>query len=96
MPIMASPKRKESILQGNDNVIGFDEIIAKIQASIPGADVEIIDLTGTGDHLEAHIVSKAFEGKSLVERHRMVYEALQEELKGPIHALALKTTTPNP
>ena len=76
-------------------MIGFDEIIAKIQASIPGAKVEIMDLTGTGDHLEARIVSQAFEGKSLVARHRMVYDALQEELKGPIHALALKTSTPD-
>jgi len=77
------------------NVIGFDEITAKIQAKIPDAAVEIIDLTGTGDHLEARIVSQAFEGKSLVARHRMVYDALQEELKGPIHALALKTSTPD-
>ncbi len=66
-----------------------EEITAKIRVAMPDADVILKDLTGTQDHWEAVIVSAAFEGKSLIERHRMVNRALAEELKGPIHALTL-------
>jgi len=72
-----------------------EAIVAKIQAAIPDAQVELTDLTGTADHWEATIVSTAFDGKSLIERHRMVFDALAEEMKGPIHALTLKTYTPD-
>lgn len=71
-----------------------EEITEKIVAIIPDAAVKLIDLTGTKDHWEAHIVSAAFEGKSHIERHRLVFSALEEELKGPIHALSLKLSTP--
>lgn len=71
-----------------------EEIEAKIQAALPDARVELRDLTGTADHWEAVVVSAAFAGKSLIERHRMVFAALSEEMKGPIHALTLKTLTP--
>ena len=65
-----------------------------IQA-LPGADVEIRDTTGTGDHFEARVVSPAFAGKSLVEQHQLVYAPLQDLLKtGELHALALKTYSP--
>jgi stress-induced morphogen len=70
------------------------DIAAKIRTALPDAQVRMRDLTGTEDHWEATIVSAAFEGKSLIERHRMVFAALTEELKGPIHALSLKTLTP--
>jgi stress-induced morphogen len=72
-----------------------DDIAAKIVAAIPDARVELKDLTGTKDHWEALIISGEFAGKSLIERHKMVYGALEEEMKGPIHALALKTLTPD-
>lgn len=72
-----------------------EEIEAKIQSAIPDARVELKDLTGTEDHWEAVIVSEAFAGKSPVQRHRMVFDALAEEMKGPIHALTLKTFTPD-
>lgn len=72
-----------------------DDITAKIVAAIPDAAVELKDLTGTKDHWEAVIVSGQFAGKSLIERHRMVFSALEEEMKGPIHALTLKTLTPD-
>ena len=52
------------------------------------------DLTGTKDHWEALIVSGAFAGKSRIQQHQMVYAALGELMAGPIHALALKTYTP--
>ena len=72
-----------------------EEIEAKIRAALPDARVELRDLTGTADHWEATVVSLSFAGKSLVERHRMVFAALSEEMKGPIHALSLKTLTPD-
>lgn len=66
-----------------------EAIVTKIREAIPDAEVTLKDLTGTQDHWEAVIVSAAFEGKSLIERHRLVNRALAEELKGPIHALTL-------
>ena len=71
-----------------------EDIEAKIRVALPDAKVELRDLTGTADHWEAVVVSAAFAGKSLIERHRMVFAALSEEMKGPIHALTLKTLTP--
>lgn len=72
-----------------------EDIENKIRGALPDARVELRDLTGTADHWEATIVSQAFAGKSLLERHRMVFAALAEEMKGPIHALSLKTFTPD-
>jgi stress-induced morphogen len=72
-----------------------EDIAAKIVAVLPDAKVELKDLTGTADHWEATIVSSAFAGRSLIERHRMVFGALSEEMKGPIHALTLKVLTPD-
>ena len=54
----------------------------------------ITDLTGTRDHWEALVVSAAFAGKTPVEQHQMVYAALGELMAGPVHALALKTYSP--
>ena len=71
-----------------------EDIIAKIRVSIPDAQVELQDLTGTADHWKATIVSAAFTGKSLIQRHRLVMAALAEELKGPIHALTMDVRTP--
>jgi stress-induced morphogen len=71
-----------------------DDIIAKIRAALPDAEVELQDLTGTADHWKATIVSAGFSGKSLMARHRLVMAALAEELKGPIHALTLDVKTP--
>ena len=56
--------------------------------------LEVTDLTGTKDHWEALIVSEAFSGKSRVEQHQMVYAALGELMEGPVHALALRTYSP--
>ncbi len=74
-----------------------DEITARIRASLPDAIVTLEDLTGTRDHWKATIVSAAFSGKSLIQRHRMVNTALAAELAGsnaPIHALTMDTRTP--
>lgn len=67
----------------------------RIGAAVTDSDVEVRDLTGTGDHFEARVVSPAFEGKTMIEQHQMVYGTVQELLKtGELHALALKTFTP--
>ncbi len=66
----------------------------KLRAAFPDAEIVVEDLTGTKDHYQARIVSAAFSGKSPVAQHQLVYAALAEEMKGPIHALALKTYTP--
>ena len=72
-----------------------DDITAKIKLALPDATVELYDLTGTKDHWRATIVSAAFTGKSLMQRHRLVNAALAEELKGPIHALTMETRAPD-
>jgi stress-induced morphogen len=59
--------------------------------ALPGADVQVKDLTGTQDHFQATIVAPQFEGKTLIEQHRMVYAALGDSMKADIHALALST-----
>ncbi len=71
-----------------------EAITEKIRLAIPDAEVTLKDLTGTEDHWEARIVSAAFAGKSLIQRHRMVMAALVEEMKGPIHALTMDLKTP--
>jgi stress-induced morphogen len=71
-----------------------EDIIAKIRAALPDAQVVMEDLTGTADHWKAAIISEHFAGKSMLERHRVVMAALAEELKGPIHALTLDVKTP--
>jgi acid stress-induced BolA-like protein IbaG/YrbA len=71
------------------------EVEAMIQAEIPDAQVQVQDLTGGGDHLQAIVISSQFEGKSLVKQHQLVYGALQQAMATEaIHALALKTYTP--
>ena len=72
-----------------------EQIRATLEKALPGSTIEMQDLTGGGEHWQVFIVSPAFEGKGLVEQHRMVNEALKEEMADQrIHALALKTYTP--
>ncbi|HRK01234.1 MAG TPA: BolA family protein [Oligoflexia bacterium] len=57
--------------------------------------VELVDLTGTQDHWQALIVSPAFEGKTMIQQHRMVFELLKDEVaSNEVHALTLRTFTP--
>jgi stress-induced morphogen len=72
-----------------------EAIAARIRAALPDAKVELTDLTGTEDHWQATVISSAFAGKSLIERHRMVMGALALEMKGPIHALTLSAKAPD-
>jgi stress-induced morphogen len=71
-----------------------EDIERLIKARFPDARVEIQDLAGDGDHYAATVVSEAFRGKSRVEQHKMVYEALEGQMGGMLHALALRTAAP--
>lgn len=71
------------------------EIERLIKDSMPDAVVSIQDLAGDGDHYAAHVVSSSFEGKSRVQQHQMVYQALQGRMGGELHALALQTSVPD-
>ncbi len=68
------------------------EIEQLIKASLPDAQVEIIDLARDNNHFSAHVISSAFEGKSRIQQHKMVYDALGDKMGGILHALALKTS----
>ena len=68
-----------------------DAVRARLLEAFPGADVDVTDLTGTQDHLEAVVVAAQFAGKSRIDQHKMVYAALGDWMAGPIHAFALTT-----
>lgn len=65
-----------------------------IRESFPDARVSIEDLRGDGDHYAAHVVSSAFKGKTRVQQHQMVYQALRGKMGDQLHALALQTAIP--
>ena len=65
-----------------------------IKETFPDARVSIDDLAGDGNHYAATVVSETFRGKSRVEQHKMVYDALEGQMGGALHALALKTRAP--
>lgn len=67
----------------------------RVLGALPGAEVEVIDTTGTNDHFEARVVSDEFVGIPMVRAHQLVYAPLKDVLAtGELHALALKTFTP--
>ena len=74
--------------------IDIAELERLIREGIPDAEVSIEDLRGDGDHYAATVVSPAFRGKSRVQQHQMVYQALQGAVGGVLHALALQTSAP--
>ena len=71
-----------------------DELKQRIEQALPGAQVQVEDLTGGGDHFRAEVVSERFEGLGRIDQHRLVYDVFGREIGGPIHALSLKTSTP--
>ncbi len=76
-------------------MISPDEVKGMIQAALPDAKIHVQDLTGGGDHYQVVVVSSLFEGKRLVQQHQLVYNAVQKAMSSEqIHALALKTYTP--
>jgi stress-induced morphogen len=70
------------------------DIEKMIKDAIPDAAVTIRDLAGDGDHYAAEVVAESFRGKSRVQQHQMVYQALQGNMGGILHALALQTSAP--
>jgi stress-induced morphogen len=70
------------------------EIETLIRSGLPGAEITVEDLAGDGNHYRAHVVSPAFRGKSRVQQHQMVYQALGGRMGGALHALALTTAAP--
>ena len=72
-----------------------NDIEKMIKAALPDAKVVIRDLAGDGDHYAAEVVSESFRGKSSVQQHQMVYQALQGNMGGVLHALALQTSAPD-
>ena len=71
-----------------------DEIARLIKERFPDAEIRIDDLAGDGDHYAASVVADAFRGKTRVQQHQMVYDALKGKMGGALHALALKTSVP--
>jgi acid stress-induced BolA-like protein IbaG/YrbA len=72
-----------------------DELKAKIEKMAPETQVYVMDLTGTLDHYQAVVISKAFEGKPMIAQHRLVMATVQKEVdSGEVHALTIKTFTP--
>ena len=70
------------------------EIEQLIKASIPDAEVEIVDLAGDGDHYSAKVLSRTFIGLTRVQQHQRVYAALGGRMGGELHALQLQTAVP--
>ena len=70
------------------------EIEKLVKEAFPDADITITALADDNDHWAAMVTSKAFKGKSRVQQHQMVYDALKGRMGGVLHALALTTTVP--
>jgi stress-induced morphogen len=66
-----------------------------IRIRLPDARISIRELATDGDHYAAEVVSEQFRGKSRVQQHQMVYEALKGNMGGALHALALQTSAPD-
>jgi stress-induced morphogen len=72
-----------------------NDIESLIKTALPDAHVTVRDLAGDGNHYAAEVVSEAFRGKSRVQQHKLVYDALQGRMGGALHALALQTSAPD-
>ncbi len=71
-----------------------DELKQRIESALPGAQVQVQDTTGGGDHFRAEVVSDRFAGLSRIEQHKLVYGVFGDEVGAAIHALSIKTSTP--
>ena len=70
------------------------EIERLIREAMPDAQVRIEDLRGDGDHFAAYVTSQSFQGKTRVQQHQLVYQALRGAMGEQLHALALQTSIP--
>jgi stress-induced morphogen len=71
------------------------EIETLIRAALPDAQVSVEDLAGDGDHYAAQITSESFRGRTRIQQHQMIFQALGGRMGGALHALALKTAVPD-
>ncbi|MEE9329998.1 MAG: BolA family transcriptional regulator [Parvularculaceae bacterium] len=69
-----------------------DDLKKMILDALPDAEIELEDLKGDGDHYRARIISEAFNGKTRIAQHQLVYKALKGKMGGELHALALETS----
>ena len=77
-------------------MVALAQVESLIKSQLDDAQVYVEDLTGGGDHLQVTVISPRFKGQSRVKQHQMVYRAVQQEMASEaIHALALKTYTPD-
>lgn len=77
------------------DVADLVEIESLIATALPGAEVEVVDETGGGDHLRATVAAPQFEGLSRLDQHRLVKAAVKERFEdGQIHALSVRTQVP--
>jgi stress-induced morphogen len=81
-------------MEGRIMAMNAGDIEALIKAALPDAEVTIRDLAGDGDHYAAEVVSAQFRGKTRVQQHKLVYDALRGNMGGALHALALQTSVP--
>ncbi len=75
--------------------IAFDKLHQILQNAFPNANIELVDLVGDQDHYSVKIIDKIFINKSRVQQHKMVNLALKDILGEELHALQIKTSTPN-
>ena len=75
--------------------MNLKEIESMIKEALPDAIIDIQDLAGDGNHYSATITSSAFNGKSKIEQHKMIYNSLKGKMGNELHALALKTREKN-
>jgi stress-induced morphogen len=94
-PSWAAAKIGGTVKETTHMAMAAADIERLIKERFPDALVSIDDLAGDGDHYAATVVSEAFRGKSRVEQHKMVYDALKGQMGGALHALALKTKAPS-
>lgn len=71
-----------------------EELKQRIEDALPGSRAAVEDLTGGGDHFRAEVVAEQFAGLSRIEQHQLVYGVFGDEVGGAIHALSIKTSTP--
>ena len=71
-----------------------EELKGRIESALPGSRASVEDLTGGGDLFRAEVVSDRFSGLSRIDRHKLVHEVYGPEIGEPIHALSIKTSTP--
>lgn len=71
-----------------------EQVIELIQNQIKDSKVKVIDLTGMHDHIEVHVTSETFRGKSLLEQHKLIMNIMKDSLGGSLHAIKIKTNIP--